>query len=115
MKNKIILGYVLLIFAFSTQAGERSDWGTITEFYVIGDGSAVRIRFSEAIVNPEGCTGTEYYMRELDETSGSNRFFSTLLAAYSSKAQVNIFISGCTSINWWGKTRPHMHEISVKN
>lgn len=109
--------FICSLFLISTKsfAGASSGWGTITEFYVHGTGTAVRVKFSEPIVNPDGCTGTEYYIRELDESAGSSRFYSALLAAYTSKSPVNIYINGCTSSTWWGKTRPKMHEISIKN
>ncbi len=109
----LIITFLVLI-TFNANAGVNTDWGTITELTTNSSGSYIRLRFSEPIQN-DGCEGVEYYMKELDETSGSNRFMSTVLAAYTARKQVKFWISGCTSAQFWGKTRPQISTIWVKD
>jgi hypothetical protein len=109
------LAFLSILPSLVSAAGSSSGWGTISEFYVSGNGAVIRIRFSEEIINPGECGAGEFYMKELDDSAGSNRFYSAMLAAYSSKKQVQFWVLGCTDIAWWGNTRPVIHEVSIRD
>lgn len=112
MKKAVI--FLMLCLSVSSWA-DGSGFGTITQFYVNRAGNLVRIHFSEPIVNPSNCGGAAFYIGELDDTPGSDRFYSALLAAYTAKKQVNFWISGCTQGSWWGSTRPKIADIYIKD
>lgn len=91
-----------------------SDWGKITEFYVDAEGTVLRVRFSRQIVNPAGCEGADFYIRELDGSAASEQFLRIVLAAHLADRSVEFWISGCTQSQWWGKTRPHIYDIYIR-
>ena len=95
--------------------GTGSGWGRITEAYLTADGTFLRISFSRAIENPDGCEGGEYYVRELDESAGSDRFVQAVLAAHLAGRNVEFWISGCSKSRWWGKTRPQVYDIYISD
>lgn len=45
----------------------------------------ISVKCSEKIVNPDLCGAESFYMKELEDSTGSNRLYSAKLAAYSSK------------------------------
>lgn len=93
----------------STSSGK----GLITQFYMNSHGNFLRVKFSKDVVNPAGCEGEDFYINELTDTEGSNRFYSTVLAAYMAKKEVSFWISGCSNNRYWDKTRPRIWDIYV--
>ena len=113
-----VLCFSVLFISLQANAGQGSGWGEIQEVYINGEGTVVRLRFSKPIVNPDVCGGTgnaEFYIRELDETKGSNRFLSSVLAAHTAKKTVNFWVDGCSQWEWWGKKRPKINDIYIKD
>lgn len=112
------IGAAILLLIASTMTahavGVGSGWGTITQLNIPADGSMVKIWFSQPIVNPAGCTGGEFYIRELDNSVASNRFLSAILTAFTAKKNVSFWIEGCTQNPWWGKTRPQLYDVYMK-
>lgn len=111
--KSVALAGALLLGAAPAWAGALSGYGYITEINMPADGNMIRIRFSEAIQNPDGCGGAEFYIRELGTSAGSNRFVATLLTAYTAKKRVQFWISGCTQNQWWSATRPQLYDVYV--
>ena len=105
---------VFFISDFSFASGD-SGYGKITELYLNHVGGFVRIRFSQPIANPDGCQGEEYYIAELDDTVGSNRFYSALLSAYASQKKVKFWLNGCTTNAYWQKTRIKIYDIYMSD
>jgi len=95
------------------QGEDGSNWGRITEFYVDARGSAMVLHFSRETVNPANCEGADFYVRELDDSAGSDRFLRTVLAAHLANRKVKFWINGCTKAKWWGKTRPQITDVYV--
>ena len=93
-------------------AGTGSGIGKITKLWVNAEGTAAYITFSQPIVQGE-CGGAGMYIAELDETQGSNRFYSTLLSAAISKKNVAFWIDGCTESEYWGSTRSVIRDINI--
>lgn len=115
---KILMTIVLAcLLAGPSMAGEGagSGWGRITELYMTADGLLLRIRFSRPVENPDGCEGAEFYVRELDESVGSDRFFRAVLAAHTAGRDVEFWVSGCSQSPWWGKTRPQVYDIYIRD
>jgi hypothetical protein len=90
-----------------------SGWGRITEVYVDAAGTLLRVQFSGKIVNPGGCEGADFYVRELDDSVASDRFLRVVLAAHLADRRVKFWIDGCSKAQWWGKTRPQIYDIYV--
>jgi len=113
MKN-----FLLLIFVFaltqSAYASGPSGSGYITEFYTNASGSMARVKFSTPIANPDNCEAGDYYIVELDDSAGSNRYYSALLMAFTTKKIVNFWIIGCTNTKYWGHTRPKLHDVYIQ-
>ena len=104
---------ILILFIASTNTfsiGAGSGHGKITQLWTDSGGNAAFIRFSNPIV-PVGCEGGELYVVDLDNTHGSSRFYSTLLAAYISQKEVQFWIDGCSNYRIWGKNRGHIYDI----
>ena len=77
-------------------------------------GETLRIHFSNPIVNPDNCTGDEYYMFELSLLTGDpDRFVSMVLSAHLAQREVHMWIDGCTVANHWGATRPLARDINI--
>lgn len=93
--------------------GDGSNWGRMTEVYVDAKGSVLRVQFSRPVVNPSGCEGGDFYMLELDDSPGADRFLKALLAAHLAGRKVKFWIDGCTKQQWWGKTRPLIYDIYI--
>ena len=110
----LLFCFFTMLYANYSVAGAISKQGQITELYLNHTGKFARVRFSQPIVNPENCSGEDYYIVELNDTAGSNRFYSSLLAAYMSGKTVEFWISGCTSGTYWSKTRPKLFDIYMK-
>lgn len=114
MKTLSLLILILSVMPSLVFAGEGSEWGKIIEVYVSADGTVMRVRFSEPIVNPDACEGEDFYIRELDESMGSDRFVKAVLAAHMADMKVDFWIEGCSKAKWWGKTRPVMFDIYIR-
>lgn len=113
-KLLIVLALFTLFYTKNSVAGKLSQQGQITELYLNNLGNFVRVKFSQTIVNPDNCLGEEFYIVELNDTAGSNRFYSSLLAAYMSGKTVEFWISGCTNDTYWSKTRPKLYDMYLK-
>jgi hypothetical protein len=109
---KYIIIY-LLLFSGITSAGVGSGAGTIDQLYTKADGSMVRVLFSNGIKNPDpgSCPDNRWYIVELDSSAGSNRFYSTLLAAYMAKKSVSFWVDGCTTETYWSTRSPTITDI----
>lgn len=95
--------------------GAGSLWGTITEVNINAEGTVLRVRFSNPIVNPSNCEGHDFYIRELDDSMASDRFVRMVMAALLANAEVEFWIDGCTKSRWWGKTQPQIYDIYVRH
>jgi hypothetical protein len=93
--------------------GAGSGWGKIREVYVDAEGAVVRLQFSGKVVNPGGCEGGDFYVRELDDTMASDRFLRVLMAAHLARRKVKFWVDGCSKSRWWGKTRPQIIDIYI--
>lgn len=93
--------------------GDGSNWGKITELYVDAEMTVLRLQFSRPIVNPANCEGGDFYVRELDGSEASDRFMRAVLAAHLANRNVKFWIEGCTAAQWWGHTRPQIHDIYI--
>jgi hypothetical protein len=117
MKKISVLTVVAsLLIGGTAAAGAWSKKGTINVVRLPGSGDSIRIDFSEDIVQPDEdnpCGGAEYYIRELDETAGSSRFVSAVLAAFLAGKQVSFWIKNCTTNAHWGSTRPQPADIYI--
>ena len=103
-----------LFASSSASAGVGSGTGKITELYTNASGSIARIQFSAAIKNPDNCGKSTFYMVELNDSAGSNRFYSTLLAAHAAQKDVSFWVHGCTNGTYWGGTQPKITDIYFK-
>ena len=115
---KHTVGVIVLLLAGGCSAPPAGDdagtgWGRITEVYVDAEMSVIRLQFSEPIVNPAGCQGADFYVRELDGSPASGQFLSTVLDAHLADRKVKFWIEGCSASPWWGKTRPQIHDIYI--
>ncbi len=109
--NKLSLLFIFLSsFAFG---GIGSGNGKITQLYINATGTLVRVKFSQPIKNPGNCPRSEFYIRDLYDNSGSDRFLSALLAAYTAQKNVSFWVDGCTERNYWGGTWPRIHDIHM--
>jgi hypothetical protein len=113
-----VLFTALLVAALPSLAaadddGDGSNWGRITEVYVDAKGTVLRLQFSREVVNPGKCEGGDFYVRELDDSPGSDRFLKTVIAAHLANRKVKFWIEGCTRAKWWGKTRPQITDIYI--
>lgn len=112
-----IAGTILVIGALASagpvlaEGDAGSGWGNITELYLDAAGTVLRVRFSGEIVNPGGCEGGDFYVRELDDSTASDRFLRVVLAAHLADRRVKFWIDGCSKSRWWGKTRPQIYDI----
>lgn len=114
MRTLVLVLFTMLPSMVAYASGdEGSNWGRMTEVYVSGDGRVMRVRFSRPIVNPAGCEGADFYVRELDDSVASDRFLKTVLAAHLAGRKVEFWITGCTKLRWWGKTRPQIFDIYI--
>lgn len=117
--RQLITITVLLVVAIVNPGTLRADgdtgsgWGKITEVYIDAEVSVLRVRFSEKIVNPGGCEGADFYVRELNDSAASDRFLRVVLAAHLAGRKVEFWINGCSKLRWWGKTRPQIHDIYI--
>ncbi|BDU40901.1 hypothetical protein [Vibrio nigripulchritudo] len=107
----ILFSTLFLLPNLVLASGVSSDKGQIKLINMQREGNFVRVDFSQPIKNPGNCEGTSFYVAELNDSAGSNRFYSALLAAYTSKQTVNFWISGCTKQKYWGQTRPAIYDI----
>ena len=112
IKNLALI--VLMTVSSYVFAGAGSGNGKITQMHIDALGTRVRINFSEPIVNPEGCQKAEFYMLELNDSNSSSRYVAALLSAYTAEKTVYFWISGCTTGQYWGGTRPQLHDIYLK-
>lgn len=112
LNEKIILGSLLL--SSIALAGQGSGVGKITQLNVGPDGTHIRVWFSKTVVNPSGCDAEGYYVRELDDTRGSDRLYSSILSAFMAKRDVTLYIHGCSTKKFAGNTRPRIHDIYIK-
>jgi len=103
--------FSLLLISSSIFAAEGSGVGKIKELYIDAQGTFVRLQFSQPIKNPENCQKAVFYMLELDDSPGSNRYLSSVLAAYMAQKNVSFWINGCTKKSYWGGTQPQLHDI----
>ncbi|WP_444930644.1 hypothetical protein ACJJIF_02360 [Microbulbifer sp. SSSA002] len=104
----------LLLFVLAGNvngAGVGSGAGEITQLYIPKSGNLIRLYFSRDIQNPSGCDNDGGYMVELDDTPGSSRFMSSILAAYTAQKTISFWIDGCTSGIYWGGTWPVIKDI----
>lgn len=99
--------------AIAADEGDGSNWGTIKQLYVDAAGTVLRIDFSRDVVNPSGCEGGDFYVRELDGSPASERFMKTVVAAHLANKKVKFWVEGCTKARWWGKTRPQIIDIYI--
>jgi hypothetical protein len=106
---------VIWAYAPPAYAGEGSGLGYITELYVPATGAMVMVRFSAPIKNPGNCGGTEFYVKELDDSRSSTRYLAILSSAFFDKKMVYFYIEGCTRGEHWGKTRPQLFDVYVQN
>jgi hypothetical protein len=114
MKTLALIMFAMLPSMVAYASGdEGSNWGRMTEVYVSGDGHVMRVRFSRPIVNPAGCEGADFYVRELDDSVASDRFLRAVLAAHLAGRKVEFWITGCTKSRWWGKTRPQIYDVYI--
>lgn len=113
-KIELILLFAVLV-PLVAYAGQISGVGTIQRLNVPADGSFVRIDFSEPIVNPDGCGGADFYIRELDNTPGSQRFMAAVMSAFIAQKPVAFWIAGCTDKVHWGTTRPKVFDIYIES
>ena len=90
-----------------------SGWGKITQVYVDAQGQVLRVDFSRSIVNPGGCEGGDFYVRELDDSVASDSFLRVVMAAHLAGREVEFWIDGCSKSQWWGKTRPQIYDIYI--
>ncbi len=111
MKKLCLLCMFISSFVFG---GEGSGIGKITLLHIDAAGTQVRVNFSQPIKNPDNCQKTEFYMHELDDSPGSDRFLSALLAAYAAQKNVSFWIEGCTKRGYWGATRPTLHDMYMR-
>ena len=51
-----------MLYTNHSVAGTNSKPGQITELYLNHVGKFARVRFSQPIVNPENCSGEDYYI-----------------------------------------------------
>jgi len=109
---KLLMITIILLGSQLTTAGEMSGLGTITGINMPASGEMIRINFSLPFKNPSNCTGSDMYIKEITNDA-SNRFVSTVLAAYMAKKQVEFWIDGCTTKTWWGKTQPQIYDIYI--
>ena len=112
IKNLALI--VLMTVSGYVFAGASSGNGAISQLYVNARGTIVRVHFSAPIVNPDGCQKAEFYMLELDDSNSSSRYVAALLSAYTAEKTVQFWISGCTTGQYWGGTRPKLHDIYLK-
>lgn len=113
---KIILVVFVFLIPSIVSAGESSGVGKITMLYVKPDASWVRVNFSNAIKNPDSCNenGLGFYVVELDDSKESDRFFSSLLAAYAAQKNISFWISGCSTAMPWGVERPKIFDMYMQ-
>lgn len=117
--KKILLMTLLVVYAMTSpvlawaEDGEGSGWGKITEIYVDAQGLVLKLEFSGKIVNPSGCEGMGFYVRELDDSIASDRFLRVVMAAHMAGRKVKFWIEGCSRSKWWGKTRPQIFDIYI--
>lgn len=112
---RILVAIFLLLSVVKVHAvGTGSGWGTITQVNIPASGGMVRFSFSQPIVNPAVCEGTDFYVRELDNSVASSRYLSAILTAYTAQKEVSFWIEGCTQGQWWGKTRPQPDDIYMR-
>ena len=93
--------------------GDGSNWGKIVEVYVDAAGTVMRLDFSREVVNPSGCEGGDFYIRELDNSPASERFVRTVVAAHLANRKVKFWVQGCSKARWWGKTRPQIIDVYI--
>jgi hypothetical protein len=111
---KILIYKLLLVsvlFPSASFAGISSGTGKITQLNVIANGTRMMIRFSQPIQNPENCEGADFYVYEFTESNPADKFYAAVLAAYTSQADISFWISGCTTSQHWGATRPKPFDI----
>lgn len=109
---KKVIVFLALAISSIAHSAEGSGKGTITQLYVKNNGSFVRMMFSQSMVNPDNeCELANYYIVELDDSDGSNRFYSAILSAYMSQQTVSFWVHGCTSSRYWGGTQPTVTDI----
>jgi len=119
--RQILLAVILAVAALTNpgvvfgDSGTGSGWGRIKEVYVDAEGSVLRLQFSGDIVNPGGCEGADFYVRELDDSIASDRFLRIVMAAHLARRKVKFWIDGCSQAQWWGKTRPQIYDIYISD
>lgn len=109
--KRYLISMIFVLISSPAFSGQTSGWGKITALYIDADSTFVRLSFSQAIVNPDSCSASQWYIKEV---SGGNSFFiSEILAAFHSQKDVRFWISGCTTGSYWGGTQPQLSDIEV--
>lgn len=88
---KLILIYSAVISP--VMAGEWNSWGKVEEIYTYPARNGVYFKLDNH-VNPDSCASSAYVMLSKDNLLFSETY-SLLLAAYSAKKSVTVFVAGC--------------------
>jgi len=108
---KRVLAIALLSLSSTiTYAGDASGAGKITMLNIPATGDFVAIKFSQDIKN-QGCGDNTMYLLETPADGSADQAYSALLSAYMAKTTVSFWISGCTTVEPWGKTWPKVFDV----
>jgi hypothetical protein len=101
------------IFAGDAHAAGYAS-GHLTDVNIPVGGNYMRIFLDATPTNPDGCSGSGFYMVELTPGSTSaSAFTAALLSAYATGRTVQFFLSGCTVQQYWGSNWPLVYDIYV--
>lgn len=91
--------YLLLFFLFGTPLAAQTYDGWSVEKKIdsvrVYSAAAVLIKMTNAN-NPGNCSDNSYLMLPDANSESGKRLFASLLAAYTSKATVNLALTGCS-------------------
>ncbi len=102
---KFICGITVFSVASITHAAGATAWGTLTELYVHGSWTMVKV--DGITENPDNCISTDFYAISPSDNN-YNALHSSILSAYVAKKQIRFWVRDCA-----GQQDKYPHIISV--
>ena len=98
---------LLPVSAFAQQSAA----GRVTQVYVDKSGKFARVMLDAPAVNPGNCAGGDYYIVEFPADTSRGPMLAALYMALSQRLPVSMWVLGCTTVEYWGKSRPMAHDV----
>lgn len=108
--------FLFVFIAFSSapaMAGAGMVRGHITYVWTAPGGGALRIGLDQPINFPGNCQMNDFLWVVLPQGVEASRYVAAVMTAYSTKSEVNFWVSHCSTDQPWGGTHPVPDDIYV--